>query len=233
VAPVSGTVRQLSVHTVGGVVTTAQAVLEIIPDNVLEVEPRLPNQDVGFVEVGQTETEPARARARGDPVGCWRVCAGDQGLEASMAIMTRWDKIYRGLSVRQKYRGSRSIERVFREPELFKVQKMERAIGGPFRGITAHGRLAAPTVSDLQPKVPERNRFRSIAGPSGDRGRPLDLTAARPKSHGREQSSSATDREKTQLPIEGCNDTVSPSNSDSHPVGMDGRDYLAPTSTDA
>jgi hemolysin D len=53
VAPVSGTVQQLSVHTVGGVVTTAQALLEIVPDDSLEVEARLQNKDIGFVEVGQ------------------------------------------------------------------------------------------------------------------------------------------------------------------------------------
>jgi len=54
VAPVSGTVQQLSVHTVGGVVTTAQPLLEIVPDDTLEVEARLANKDIGFVEVGQS-----------------------------------------------------------------------------------------------------------------------------------------------------------------------------------
>jgi hemolysin D len=53
VAPVSGTVQQLEVHTVGGVVTTAQDLLEIVPDDSLEVEARLENKDIGFVEVGQ------------------------------------------------------------------------------------------------------------------------------------------------------------------------------------
>jgi len=53
-APVAGTVQQLTVHTVGGVVTTAQAILEIVPDDTLEVEARLENKDIGFVEVGQT-----------------------------------------------------------------------------------------------------------------------------------------------------------------------------------
>ena len=52
-APVSGTVQQLSVHTVGGVVTAAQPLLVIVPDNTLEVEARLANKDIGFVEVGQ------------------------------------------------------------------------------------------------------------------------------------------------------------------------------------
>ncbi len=53
-APVAGTVQQLTVHTVGGVVTTAQQLLEIVPDDTLEVEARLENKDIGFVEVGQT-----------------------------------------------------------------------------------------------------------------------------------------------------------------------------------
>ncbi|REG58063.1 HlyD family type I secretion membrane fusion protein [Paraburkholderia sp. BL6669N2] len=52
-APVAGTVQQLSVHTLGGVVTTAQALMEIVPDDALEVEARLQNRDIGFVQVGQ------------------------------------------------------------------------------------------------------------------------------------------------------------------------------------
>lgn len=52
-APVAGTVQQLSVHTVGGVVTTAQSLMEIVPDDALKVEAQLRNKDIGFVEVGQ------------------------------------------------------------------------------------------------------------------------------------------------------------------------------------
>lgn len=52
-APVAGTVQQLAVHTVGGVVTTAQALMEIVPDDGLEVEVNIENKDIGFVEVGQ------------------------------------------------------------------------------------------------------------------------------------------------------------------------------------
>ncbi|CAD6520044.1 Leukotoxin export protein LtxD [Paraburkholderia hiiakae] len=52
-APVAGTVEQLAVHTLGGVVMTAQALMEIVPDDALEVEARLQNKDVGFVQVGQ------------------------------------------------------------------------------------------------------------------------------------------------------------------------------------
>lgn len=54
-APVAGTVQQLAVHTVGGVVTPAQALLVVVPeDNPLEVEAFLENKDIGFVRAGQT-----------------------------------------------------------------------------------------------------------------------------------------------------------------------------------
>jgi hemolysin D len=53
-SPVDGTVEQLSVHTVGGVVTPAEALMVVVPDGSrLEVEAMLPNRDVGFVHAGQ------------------------------------------------------------------------------------------------------------------------------------------------------------------------------------
>jgi hemolysin D len=53
-APISGTVQQLAVHTVGGVVTPAQTLMMIVPDHPgLEVEAVIENRDIGFVEVGQ------------------------------------------------------------------------------------------------------------------------------------------------------------------------------------
>lgn len=53
-APVDGRVQQLQVHTVGGVVTPAQQLLVVVPDDAgLEVEARIENKDVGFVQVGQ------------------------------------------------------------------------------------------------------------------------------------------------------------------------------------
>lgn len=53
-ASVAGTVQQLAVHTVGGVVTPAQALMVIVPtDQPVEVEALLENKDVGFVRAGQ------------------------------------------------------------------------------------------------------------------------------------------------------------------------------------
>jgi len=54
VAPVDGTVQQLSVHTVGGVVTPAQALMVVVPaDSGLEIEAMVSNHDIGFVRAGQ------------------------------------------------------------------------------------------------------------------------------------------------------------------------------------
>ncbi len=53
-APVDGTVQQLTVHTVGGVVPAAQPLMQVVPqENVVEVEAFLENKDVGFVREGQ------------------------------------------------------------------------------------------------------------------------------------------------------------------------------------
>jgi hemolysin D len=52
-APVSGMVQQLAVHTIGGVVTPAQALMVIVPsDSLLEIEAMVSNHDIGFVHAG-------------------------------------------------------------------------------------------------------------------------------------------------------------------------------------
>ncbi|GLH77084.1 HlyD family type I secretion periplasmic adaptor subunit [Bradyrhizobium sp. SSBR45G] len=54
-APIDGTVQQLALHTVGGVVTPAQQLMLIVPaDSQLEAEAMISNRDIGFVNVGQS-----------------------------------------------------------------------------------------------------------------------------------------------------------------------------------
>ena len=54
VAPCSGTVYNLAVHTEGGVVTDAQPLMVIVPDGVeLEFEVWAENKDIGFIKEGQ------------------------------------------------------------------------------------------------------------------------------------------------------------------------------------
>ena len=53
-APVDGVVQQLAIHTVGGVVTPAQALLAVVPaESHLEIEAMVSNRDIGFVHPGQ------------------------------------------------------------------------------------------------------------------------------------------------------------------------------------
>jgi hemolysin D len=53
-APVDGVVQQLDVHTVGGVVTPAQALAVVVPsESHLEIEAMVSNRDIGFVHAGQ------------------------------------------------------------------------------------------------------------------------------------------------------------------------------------
>ena len=53
-SPVGGTVQQLSLHTIGGVVEPAKPLMVIVPSqDGLEVEARILNKDVGFVHEGQ------------------------------------------------------------------------------------------------------------------------------------------------------------------------------------
>ena len=54
-APLTGTVQQLAVNTVGQVVSPGQALMTIVPfDTAIEIEALIQNLDIGFVEPGQT-----------------------------------------------------------------------------------------------------------------------------------------------------------------------------------
>ena len=53
-SPVNGTVHGLATHTIGGVVTSAQPIITIVPDGTpLIVEAMALNQDIGFIHLGQ------------------------------------------------------------------------------------------------------------------------------------------------------------------------------------
>jgi hemolysin D len=53
-APVAGTVQQLQLHTIGGVVEPAKPLMVIVPEDAgIEIEAEIENKDIGFVEEGQ------------------------------------------------------------------------------------------------------------------------------------------------------------------------------------
>ena len=72
-APVSGTVQQLAIATVGGVVQPAQTLMIVVPDNVAPVvEARVLNKDIGFVREGQ----PVRVKLEAYPFTDYGVVPG-------------------------------------------------------------------------------------------------------------------------------------------------------------
>lgn len=53
-APVAGVIQQLAIHSVGGVVTSAQPLMIVVPDSAnVTAEVSIANQDIGFVYAGQ------------------------------------------------------------------------------------------------------------------------------------------------------------------------------------
>ncbi|WP_445679180.1 HlyD family type I secretion periplasmic adaptor subunit [Radicibacter daui] len=72
-APIDGTVQQLAIHTVGGVVTPAEQLLSVVPDQGrLVVEAMIQNKDVGFVRAGQ----PARIKIDAFPFTRYGIIEG-------------------------------------------------------------------------------------------------------------------------------------------------------------
>lgn len=54
VSPVDGTITQLAVHTVGGVVEATKPIMVVVPTGgSLVAEVKIPNRDIGFIRVGQ------------------------------------------------------------------------------------------------------------------------------------------------------------------------------------
>jgi hemolysin D len=72
-APIDGVVQQLVVHTIGGVVTPAQQLMVVVPqESPIEVEAWIENKDVGFVYAGQ----PAQIKVETFPFTTYGVIDG-------------------------------------------------------------------------------------------------------------------------------------------------------------
>jgi hemolysin D len=72
-SPIDGTVQELKVHTIGGVVTPAQELMKVVPhEDALEAEVMIPNRDIGFVHEGQ----PVRVKFEAYPFTKYGVIEG-------------------------------------------------------------------------------------------------------------------------------------------------------------
>lgn len=84
-APVAGTVQQLKIHTLGGVATAASPVMDVVPDDTLEVEANIENKDAGFVKVGQ----PAIVKVEAFPYTRYGVLQGTVDTVSNDAVADR------------------------------------------------------------------------------------------------------------------------------------------------
>lgn len=144
-APVAGTVQQLAVHTLGGVVTTAQSLMEIVPDDTVEVEASIENKDIGFVNVGQTaivkvETFPYTRYGylTGQVVSVSNDAAQDKKLGLTFPtrirlpsnrihVENKWVNLTPGMEVTVEVKtGKRSVAQYFLGPLVQEVQESMR-----------------------------------------------------------------------------------------------------------
>ncbi len=93
VAPVDGTVQQMDVHTIGGVVEAAKPLMTVVPSRgALEVQARVLNKDIGFIREGQDASVKLEGFS-GSPVTA-RCPAASPG-SAAMRCRTRiWGLVY-------------------------------------------------------------------------------------------------------------------------------------------
>lgn len=90
-APVSGTVQQLSIHTIGDVVQTGEQLMIIVPKNaVLEIVAMLLNKDKGTVRKGQ----PARVKIEAFPFTSYGVLEGEVLSISADAISQETDLLF-------------------------------------------------------------------------------------------------------------------------------------------
>ncbi len=94
VSPIDGVVQQLAVHTVGGVVTPAQQLLIVVPqDHPVEVEAQVENKDIGFVKEGQ----PAEIKVETFPFTLYGTIPGRVLTVSDDAVPIDKDKVVNGL----------------------------------------------------------------------------------------------------------------------------------------
>ncbi len=85
VAPVDGVVQQLAVHAAGAVVTQAQPVLMVVPDDEgIAIDAALLNRDAGFVRPGQ----PAEIKVEAFPFTRYGTVPGEVELVSGDAVET-------------------------------------------------------------------------------------------------------------------------------------------------
>lgn len=98
-SPVSGRVQELSINTIGGIVTDAQQLMLIVPDEEqLEVEVVLENKDIGFVQEGMS----AEIKIQTFPFTKYGVIDGEVISVSNDAIVDEKRGLIYGMQLRMK-----------------------------------------------------------------------------------------------------------------------------------
>jgi hemolysin D len=136
-APVDGTIQQLRIHTLGGVATAASPLMEVVPDDTLEVDASIENKDIGFVKVGQ----PAIVKVEAFPYTRYGYLKGTVATVSNDAVQDRrrgltfpvrvrlatnrirandtWINLTPGMAVTAEIRtGKRSVAHYFLDPVI-------------------------------------------------------------------------------------------------------------------
>ena len=137
-SPVSGHVQQLSIHTIGGVVSPAQILMVVVPQKKdLEIEAVIDNKDIGFVSPSQDVkvkiqtfnytkygTVPGRVRiiskdaVEKEKLGLVYVCR-IQLLQTKLKVDNVWVDLSPGMAVTAEIKtGKRRIIEYFLSPLL-------------------------------------------------------------------------------------------------------------------
>jgi hemolysin D len=155
-APVDGTVHQLAVHTVGGVVTAAQPLLAVVPaDSELEVEAIVPNREVGFLRPGQ------EAEIKVDAFNFTRY-----GLVTGQVVAISGDAVARDSAPRSETRPAGASELEYVARISLNRGNMERGDGAltlsPGMTVTVEIKTGARTVMDYLLSPLGRYRHESL-----------------------------------------------------------------------
>lgn len=125
-ASVSGTVQQLAVSTVGGVVQPAQPLMVIVPDgSAVEVEAQILNKDIGFVREGQ----PVRVKLEAFPFTDYGLIEGVVGTISRDAIDQNQQGAMRDEKNRPIQPGLVYAARIRLNQRTIKVAGRDRPIG--------------------------------------------------------------------------------------------------------
>lgn len=161
-APVSGTVQQLTISTVGGVVQAAQPIMVIVPDDFQPVvEAQILNRDIGFVRVGQ----PVRVKLEAYPFTDYGIVPGVvENISRDAVDMSQGGTPQRDPQGRPSQQGLVYVARIRLNKRTITVAGREQLIGPGLavqaEVVTGQRRIIDYLISPIAETIDEAGRER-------------------------------------------------------------------------